>query len=302
MITVLTRWLALAGLAMLLSGAMPTGARAQALLLSCSVSMTDIAFGSFDVLPGASISSNSTLSISCTGVPLGSGNIHVCVAIPPRSMTGSSSSLAYDIYGPTPATTPWSNTTAILVPFSLLQLNPKANVNVQSAVLGSQQSKPPGSYAQTLMATASYGLNSCTSGSPATSNFTFHATATVVKSCNVSASNLSFGSVTNLDAAVDGQSSLSLQCSNGTGYMISLDGGLSGASDPTARKMTSGSERVTYGLYQNSARSLPWGIASALGGTGTSSVQSIPVYGRVPIQATPSIGTYSDTIVATVTY
>ena len=44
------------------------------------------------------------------------------------------------------------------------------------------------------------------------------------------------------------------------------------------------------------------GSAATLGGTGTAATQSIPVYGRVPAQATPPPGTYSDTVVATVTY
>ena len=69
--------------------------------------------------------------------------------------------------------------------------------------------------------------------------------------------------------------------------------------------MTSGAgDSVIYGLYQNAARSVPWGTANAstLGGTGTAATQTIPVYGRVPGQVTPPPGTYSDTVVATVTY
>ena len=126
--------------------------------------------------------------------------------------------------------------------------------------------------------------------------------ATVVKSCNVSASDLSFGAVGDLTAAVSGQSALSLQCTRGTGYTIALDGGLSGATNPTARKMSMGSQSITYGLYQNSALSTPWGTQSTFGGSGTASTQTIPVYGLVPIQATPGVGTYSDTIVVSVTY
>ncbi|WP_409528142.1 spore coat protein U domain-containing protein [Rhizobium sp.] len=37
-------------------------------------------------------------------------------------------------------------------------------------------------------------------------------------------------------------------------------------------------------------------------GTGTGSPQTLTVYGRVPAQNTPAPGTYSDTVVVTVSY
>ncbi len=280
-------------------------ARAQAVNLSCSVSISTVAFGSLDVLPMASVSTNATLSVSCLSVTLSSGSLYVCVALPARSMQGPSTTLAYDIYGPSPLTTSWSNTAQIAVPLSTLKLGQTYTLNVPATVFGSQQTVPPGSYTQTLAATATYGTTNCTSGSLfGSTSFSFQATATVLKSCNVSASNLNFGAVGDLTTIVDGQSALSLQCTQGTGYTVSLNGGLSGATDPTARKMMMGSQSITYGLYQNNARSVPWGTqaSATLAGTGTSSSQMIPVYGRVPVQATPGIGTYSDTIVVSVTY
>ena len=280
-----------------------TGAKAQAVNITCSVSISTVAFGSIDVLPGASVATNATLSVSCLSVPLSSGSLYVCVALPARSMQGSSGVLAYDIYGPSPATTSWSNTAQIAVPLSTLRLGQSYTLNVMAAVLGAQQGVAPGSYSQTLSATATYGTTNCTSGSLfGTTSFSFQAMATVVKSCNVSASDLSFGAVGDLTAAVSGQSALSLQCTRGTGYTIALDGGLSGATNPTARKMSMGSQSITYNLYQNSALSTPWGTQSTFGGSGTASTQTIPVYGLVPIQATPGVGTYSDTIVVSVTY
>ena len=74
---------------------------------------------------------------------------------------------------------------------------------------------------------------------------------------------------------------------------------------PTQRKMTKAAEFVLYGLYRDSARSLPFGNTigtNTLAGTGTGLAQSATVYGRIPPQATPSPGTYNDTIVVTLTY
>ena len=280
-------------------------AEAQVVNLSCSVSISTVAFGSVDVLPGTAVQTNATLSVSCLSVTIGTGNLQVCVAIPPRSLQGSSATLSYDIYGPSPSTASWSNTTAIPVPFATLRLGQAYTLNIPATLFGSQQPAPPGTYSQTLAATATYGSSTCTSGSlTGSTSVSFQATATVPKSCNVSAGNLNFGSVGDLNTIVDGQSSLGVQCSRGTGYTISLNGGLSGATDPTARTMTMGSQGVTYGLYQDSARSTPWGTSASatLGGTGTAATQAVPVYGRVPVQPTPPVGTYSDTVVVSVTY
>jgi len=69
--------------------------------------------------------------------------------------------------------------------------------------------------------------------------------------------------------------------------------------------MTKGSETVTYGLYLNAGRTQPWGSTigtNTASGTGSGFAQPFTAYGRVLPQATPSPGTYTDTIVITVAY
>ncbi len=70
--------------------------------------------------------------------------------------------------------------------------------------------------------------------------------------------------------------------------------------------MSKGAETVTYGLYKDTDRAQPWGDAatpgSTVAGTGNGATQTLTVYGRVPPQATPSAGVYTDTVVVTVTY
>jgi spore coat protein U-like protein len=69
--------------------------------------------------------------------------------------------------------------------------------------------------------------------------------------------------------------------------------------------MSNGGAQITYGLYQNAARSQPWGNntgTNTVAGSGTGSGQALTVYGRVPAQTTPAPGTYSDSIIATLTY
>jgi spore coat protein U-like protein len=130
-------------------------------------------------------------------------------------------------------------------------------------------------------------------------------TATVSSNCTIGATAISFGSQGILSSNKDAQGTLSVQCTTNLPYAVSLDGGTSGATNPTQRKMTFSTSNVIYGIYQDAARSLPWGSTSGVNtvsGTGTGLTQTLTVYGRVAPQTTPSPGTYSDTIVATVTY
>src|SRR5262249_32781666 len=108
-----------------------------------------------------------------------------------------------------------------------------------------------------------------------------------------------------LSSNKDAQGTLSVQCTTSLPYAVSLDGGTSGATNPTQRKMTFTTSNVVYGLYQDAARSLPWGSTAGVNtvaGTGPARTQTLTVYGRVAPQTTPKVGTYTDTIIATVTY
>jgi hypothetical protein len=116
----------------------------------------------------------------------------------------------------------------------------------------------------------------------------------------VSASNLNFGSVGVLRSAVDASSSVTVTCTNALPYTVALDGGLSGATNPTLRVLSQASQHVTYGLYRDSPRAQPWGDSAGTNtaaGTGSGLAQTLTVYGRVPAQNTPSPGTYSDTTI-----
>lgn len=299
-------------LALFAAGAWVDAARspARALgILACTFSVPTVAFGNVDVLSGGAVSTSTTMTINCSGLSILPTTVYVCIALPARTMTGpSGATLNYDLYGPPPLNTSWSNTTPIAVPIagSLLGFSGSKTIAMPATLFANQQSAPPGSYSQTLSAIATYNTGTCTAGILGNSTaFSFQATATVVKSCNVSATNLNFGTAGFLNAAIAGQSAITVQCSNGTGYSIALNGGLSGATNPTQRKMTFGANTVIYGLYQDVNHVNPWGNTiggNVVSGAGTSLGQSIPVYGLVPVQATPPAGTYSDTIVVSVAY
>ncbi|MBB4226907.1 spore coat protein U-like protein [Rhizobium mongolense] len=129
--------------------------------------------------------------------------------------------------------------------------------------------------------------------------------ANVAANCLVAIQNIDFGTKGVLNANVDATGSVTATCTPGTTYTISLNGGTTNSA-PMARKMSRGAETVTYALYKDVARSQPWGDAASPGstvaGTGNGAAQVLTVYGRVPPQDTPNPGTYTDTVVVTLTY
>ena len=131
---------------------------------------------------------------------------------------------------------------------------------------------------------------------------TFQVTASVVSSCTISATNLAFGGYTL--AQLDAQSSLTVTCTNGAAYKVALSAGNGSGATVAARKMSSGSNTLTYSLYRDSARSTVWGTTTAdsASGTGNGAAQTLVVYGRIPANQSSPIGSYTDTITATITF
>lgn len=286
---------------------------------TCNASMQNVVFGDVDTSSGAAVDTASTLSLTCSG--FNGGGARLCISIDKgsagdavsRQMIGPGGALLrYDLYKDSARSQVWGTRTAGAHLLLDVSNGTPTNVTVYGRLFGSQQSAPSGSYSSSFSSPLIEYRNLAGSGASSdctpvigTTQTTFAATATVLPTCTISATNMDFGSFGVLTASRDASSTLSLTCVSGTSYTISLDGGNASASDPANRKMSKGFEQITYGLYQDSARTQLWGStigANTRSGTGTGSAQSISVYGRVPAQPTPSPGSYSDTIVATVTY
>ena len=104
---------------------------------------------------------------------------------------------------------------------------------------------------------------------------------------------------------MDQTSAIQVTCTNTTPYNIGLSAGAGAGATVAVRKMTSGANTVNYTLYSNSGRTTVWGVTvgtNTVAATGNGAAQSYTVYGRVPPQAAPAPGTYTDTITVTVTY
>ena len=140
-----------------------------------------------------------------------------------------------------------------------------------------------------------------------TATTTMGVSMTIAAGCSVAGgSTIAFGTQSALSAATTATGTLSVTCTNSTPYNVGLDQGGGSGATVTARKMTGpSSATITYGLYQNAALTTVFGNTvgtNTVAGTGTGSAQTITVYGQVPAQASPSPGSYADTVNVTITF
>lgn len=294
---------------------------------SCSLSITPLVFGDVDVTANAQVNGTATATVSCTGsalLPVG-----VCIELGPGSGGGTSAAnrtlanganqLHYGLFSDAAASAPWGSGAwpaggASAVGFNLtlsVSGTGSRSVTIYGRVYSGQPTAAPATYSSNFSGTDArirYGLLSFLLGCELLTviqSTSFTVSANVPATCRVTTSDLNFGSVGVLAVPQDAVTTLAPTCTNGTAYQIGLNGGLSGATNPTTRRMTKGAETITYGLYRDVARSQPFGSTlglDTLTGIGSGLAQTSHVYGRVPAQATPSPGPYADTIQATVTY
>jgi spore coat protein U-like protein len=127
--------------------------------------------------------------------------------------------------------------------------------------------------------------------------------------CTISATGVNFG---NYDvfatAADDSTGTITYRCAAGDNHItITLSRGSSGTFSP--RRMTkAGGEQLAYNVFTDATRTTIWGDGT--GGTSLYSVNNPPnnqdtvltVYGRIPASQDVSVGSYSDTLVATINF
>lgn len=137
--------------------------------------------------------------------------------------------------------------------------------------------------------------------------------ASVTANCTISTGALTFGSydpiVTNKAANLDGTGSVSVTCTNGADWKIGLGQGSNadtGSTDaaPLRQMSDGGSSLLSYALYSDAGRSVVWGNTDAtdVDGTGDGTAQANTVYAEIASDQNVIEGSYSDTVVATVTF
>ena len=137
-------------------------------------------------------------------------------------------------------------------------------------------------------------------------------TATVAANCTISSSGLAFGAYdpvsTNAASPLDGSGAVSVTCTSGSVGDITLGQGANadtGSTDAAPlRRMSDGTDHLAYFLYSDSGRTTVWGNTAEtdVAHTGTGTSTDITVYGQVTAGQNVPAASYTDTVVATVTF
>lgn len=138
--------------------------------------------------------------------------------------------------------------------------------------------------------------------------------STVPANCTISTAPISYGNYDPISANastgadVTGSGTITYTCTSGTAATITLGQGSNsgtGSSDASpVRRLKDGSNYLSYQLYQNTERTTVWGNTggTGLGTNGTGNEQTATVYGKINKGQNAAVGTYSDTVTATITY
>ena len=128
-------------------------------------------------------------------------------------------------------------------------------------------------------------------------------------SCTVSTSGISFGSYNPLSGTyLDSTGTISVFCSGYAELTVALGRStVSGSFTPRAMSSGSSSDQLNYNLYTVAARTQIWGDGTegtaTVPGTAVKHVTTnFAVYGRIPANQDVIVGSYSDTLVVTITW
>jgi len=310
-------WSAVIALCCICFGALLTTTR-PARAVFCTLTAPSVSFGGINTSNGQNYGVAASYGVSCSS---GSANESMIACLynwgstnggagtnGPWYMENGSNILNYNIYANSGYSQVVGSGGFVYSTFSLNGAGTgSTTLTLYFQVPSGQTTVPPGNYTNTTSVLLKLGdlatlTTSCSGGTTTQQIFSSSAvSATVLGTCTVAGGTLNFGSVGLLSANVDATATVTPNCSSGTSYTVSLDGGQNGGTNATNRKMVSGSASVTYGLFTDSARSNGW-YGASVNGTGNGSNQPITVYGRVAPQATPAPATYTDTVVITVTF
>ena len=294
-------WIAFAFLACLLMSGL-FGARSEAAISTCSVTSSGIIFSPYDTVTKAAVDGVGDITVTCTG----SGNETLSLNLTggfgggcsSRQMRMGSSPLNYQIFQESSRTTAWCDGGSRMnISFNFATAATQTFSYTMHGRVITGQNPGFGSYSDSLTVTLKRGgANLATT--------TASISGSVSPICSVSAGTLGFGTYS-AAAAAAGTAVISVNCSNGGAYRVSLGSGQY-ATGATRRMLGPSNNYLNYELFSDSSRTLQWGNGAAYGGqvsgTGSGSAQSLTVHGRIPAGQLSTPGSYSDSVVVTVEY
>jgi len=144
----------------------------------------------------------------------------------------------------------------------------------------------------------------------ATATSNMNVSATVASTCSITAGSLAFGAYDTIGGAqVDGTATVTVACTKGAITSITLGQGQNAGSGSTdsapVRRMVSGLNFLSYALFSDPTRLVTWGNTALTGHAyvaTTSASQAFTVYGRIAANQDVPAGSFSDVVVATITF
>jgi spore coat protein U-like protein len=140
-------------------------------------------------------------------------------------------------------------------------------------------------------------------------NSNLQISASVPNSCTISTTALNFGPY-NSGTVTSVTGTVSTNCTMNAVAVITLGQGFYSATGSSnevpLRRLQNGASAnyLNYNLYQNSGKTTIWGNSTSTGVTvtGTGTEESTSVYGEIPAGQSVPAGSYTDNVIATVTY
>ena len=293
----------------------------------CAINTTNVAFGpNVDLISGGTITTTGTISVNCPG---GFGNfpyLWFCISIGVgsnstsvnnRTMKSGANTLGYQLYTDSGMSSVYQYTppNQFSVPYNN-STGAQFNSTIYARIL-SNQTSPPGTYtdpySSSLQAQISGNVASTLPGNcgGGTGALSFSVTATVAANANVSATHAEFRIDLHVAVELD-RRPITVQATNTTPYSIGLGNGANASgSQRRVRRARRRASSTTISI-PTSTDTQAWttttrpGVAAAARAPAFSAparvAQNITVYGRVPPQTIPAAGTFTDTVVVTVTF
>ncbi len=162
-----------------------------------------------------------------------------------------------------------------------------------------------------LIVTAIVLMTGAVAAYAATATASMTNTVTIADDCTIGATGFTTTYdpvVANATIAQTTTATVTTTCTLGDSTVVTLGQGANAAtgSTPAAplRRVTNGTTFLNYGLFSDGTYTTTWGNTAGTGvaGTGTGLPVALTIYAQLPAGQAGAAGTYTDTVIATVTY
>jgi spore coat protein U-like protein len=158
-------------------------------------------------------------------------------------------------------------------------------------------------------ALVSIAAESSVSAQSTSSTASLTITASVAKNCTITTTPVAFGSydsvTANATTPLDGVGAVIVTCTKGAPAKVGLNDG-SNAQGTTRRMSQGAADFLTYELYKDTGHVTRWGNTTDtsldIPAAPNQTPRSFPVYGRVAPAQAAAVGSYTDTVMATVNF